>query len=111
MLSLAEFQYNIAADILDGGARTLSMLPGDGEAARVALSVHRNTVLTALVNALRLTYPTADELVGARFFDQVALAYARSNPPRGASLSDYGDGFPDFLADYAPARDVDCLAD
>jgi hypothetical protein len=111
MLSLAEYQYNIAADILDGGTRTINMLPGDTAAARIAIGIHRNTVLSALVNALRLTFPTVEKLTGVDFFEQAALAFARAHPPRGPCLSDYGDGFADFLAQYAPARDVPFLAD
>ncbi|MFO1247850.1 MAG: DUF692 family protein [Alphaproteobacteria bacterium] len=103
MPSLAEFQFTMAADLLDGGQRTARLLPGDSAAVITALRIHRNTVLAGLANALRLTYPTVAWLTGEDFFDQAAVAFAARNPPRGACLSDYGDGFADFLDSYPPA--------
>lgn len=111
MLSLAEFQFTMAADLLDGGMRTARLLPGDPDMVMAALRVHRNTVLMGLAKALRLTYPTVAWLTGEEFFDQAAFAFASANPPRGACLSDYGDGFADFLEGYAPAAGLAYLAD
>src|SRR5215510_3999238 len=103
MLSLAEFQFTMAADLLDGGMRTARLLPGDPAMVREALRVHRNTVLAGLANALRLTYPTVAWLTGEDFFDQVALDFSGKYPPRKACLSDYGIRFAHILQDYAPA--------
>ena len=111
MLSLAEFQFTMAADLLDGGMRTARLLPGDAGMVAAALKVHRNTVLMGLAKALRLTYPTVAWLTGENFFEQAAFALASANPPRGACLSDYGDGFADFLEGYAPATGLVYLAD
>jgi len=111
MLSLAEFQFTMAADLLDGGMRTARLLPGDAGMVAAALKVHRNTVLMGLTKALRLTYPTVAWLTGEEFFDQAAFDFASSNPPRGACLSDYGDGFAGFLEGYAPAASLAYLAD
>src|ERR1043165_4555520 len=104
MLSLAEFQFTLAADLLDGGMRTARLLPGDPLMIKEALRVHRNTVLAGLANALRITYPTVAWLTGEDFFDQAALEFSSKYPPQSACLSDYGDGFAEFLEDYAPAR-------
>jgi hypothetical protein len=111
MLSLAEFQFTMAADLLDGGTRTARLLPGDPGTVVAALRIHRNTVLTGLAKALRLTYPTVAWLTGENFFDQAAMAFASANPPRGACLSDYGDGFAMFLENYPPATGLAYLAD
>jgi hypothetical protein len=111
MLSLAEFQFTMAADLLDGGMRTARLLPGDPAMVMAALQVHRNTVLTGLARALRLTYPTVAWLTGEDFFDQGAFGFASANPPRGACLSDYGDGFAEFLESYRPAAGLAYLAD
>lgn len=111
MLSLAEFQFTLAADLLDGGMRTARLLPGDPAIVREALRVHRNTVMTGLANALRITYPTVAWLTGEDFFDQVALEFSGKYPPKGACLSDYGSGFAEFLEDYDPARGLPYLAD
>lgn len=111
MLSLAEFQFTLAADLLDGGMRTAYLLPGDPAIVREALRVHRNTVMTGLANALRVTYPTVAWLTGENFFDQAAVEFCRKYPPRSACLSDYGAGFAEFLEGYAPAGCLPYLAD
>lgn len=111
MPSLAELQFTMAADLLDGGQRIARLLPGDSAAVITALRIHRNTVLAGLANALRLTYPTVAWLTGEDFFDQAAVAFAARNPPRGACLSDYGDGFADFLDSYPPASGFSYLGD
>lgn len=80
MLSLAEFQFTMAADLLDGGMRTARLLPGDPVMVREALRVLRNTVLTGLTNALRLGHPTVAWLTGEDFFDQAAHAFAVRSP-------------------------------
>ena len=84
MLSLAEFQRNMVADILRGQ-------PQD------AVCVHQNTVFGALVHALRLTFPTVAGLMGTAEFERYATQYARDNPPRTPVLYDYGAGFPEHL--------------
>ncbi len=111
MLSLAEFQFTMAADLLDGGMRTARLLPGDPEIVKQALRVHRNTVLAGLANALRLGHPTVVWLTGEAFFDQAAMAFATERPPHLPCLSDYGDGFAAFLEDYRPAGAVPYIAD
>jgi Putative DNA-binding domain len=98
VLSLAEFQRHMVADIL-------------GETAREGMEVHRDTVLGGLVNALRLTFPTVVKLTGEAFFDQVATEYARANPPRCAVLYFYGDGFPNQLCRSDGARALPYLGD
>ena len=111
MLSLAEFQFTLAADLLDGGTRTAQLLPGDPAMVKEALRVHRNTVLAGLANALRLTYPTIAWLTGEDFFNQAAWEFAGKYPPRSANLSDYGSGFAEFLENHAPAACLPYLAD
>jgi Putative DNA-binding domain len=81
------------------------------EASADGMEVHRSTVLSALLNALRLTFPTIVELTGREFFDQVATEYARHNPPRSAVLYSYGDGFAQHLRLNDGARTLPYLWD
>ena len=112
MSDLMALQTRMAQGLLDGGF--------DGLAAHVlagpigadeALGLHRNTILYALSNALRLTFPTVDALVGEAFFDQAALAFVAARPPSRACLTGYGAGFPCFLERYEPAADLPYLGD
>lgn len=79
--------------------------------AEEALSVHRDTALGGLVNALNLSFPTVLALVGKDFFDQAARAFIERSPPSSAWLTGYGEGFADFLAAYEFARELPYLAD
>lgn len=101
MPPLADLQQVFAHSLLAGGEIPAAI---KGHLSpREAMRIHRNTVMGALANALRLSHPTVDALVGEAFFDQAACAFAEGHPPRAASLSRHGDGFADFLAGFAPA--------
>ena len=102
MLSLAKLQRGFAQAVLAGDAAGMDFAQGRVSAA-AALQVHRNTIIGALVNALRLTYPSVDAVVGEAFFDQAAATFAEHNPPDTARLAGYGEGFGDFLAAHVPS--------
>ena len=101
---LAALQSSFAAAIL----RDEAAPPGIDDRGFL---VHRNTILSGLCEALRLSYPVTDKLVGGAFFDQAALAYARRNPPREPVLARYGAGFAETLATHEGAGDLPYLAD
>lgn len=75
------------------------------------LGIYRNTVLSALVNALRLSYPTVQRLVGADFFEGAAREFIHGHAPTSAYLNDFGGEFPPFLAQFPPAASLPYLAD
>lgn len=72
-------------------------------------AVYRNTVLKGCIDALQASYPTVHQLVGADWFRAAAAVYARAQPPRDGQLPDYGAGFADFLAAFAPAAELPYL--
>jgi hypothetical protein len=82
-----------------------------GFEATERLDVYRNTFTSALVNALRLSYPAVHKLVGAEFFEAAARAFIPVHPPASAYLDDYGRAFPDFLAAFEPASSLSYLPD
>ena len=75
------------------------------------LAVYRNNVVSSLVRALADTFPVVRELVGPEFFDAMAALFVRAHPPCSPVLTDYGDDFPGFVADFEPARHLGYLAD
>lgn len=112
MSPLAEVQRAIARAIMTGETDM------DGAPAFVgrispaaAFRVHRGTVLGGLTEALRLTFPTVENLVGAAFFDHAAVDFIASEPPAMANLSAYGDGYPAFLEAFPPVAALPYLAD
>lgn len=95
MPALRDYQRAFGAALLSGDTTIAAEMIG---ASPDRLSIHRNTMLTALANALALTYPAVAALVGAEFFAQAARTFIQAEPPRAALLSLYGGGFADFLA-------------
>ena len=111
MPALRDYQRSIAAALLSGDTGTAAVMI-DGHCPPLnRLLIHRNTMLTALANALALTYPAVEALVGAEFFAQTARIFIQAEPPRAALLSLYGDAFPDFLARHEPVRTLPYLLD
>jgi hypothetical protein len=106
---LAELQHHFIQALMSGDVP--AMLFAGRVPAGDALAVHRGTILAALVNALRVSYPTVDALVGQELFDQACTIFAKINLPRTACLAAYGGDFPDFLAQFPPAASLGYLAD
>jgi hypothetical protein len=111
MPPLADLQRQMAGAILSGEHSDMPALAPSPIPAEAAFAVHRNTVLGGLANALRLTFPTVDALVGEAFFDQMASAFVVQQPPRRANLSAYGEGFAAFIEDYPHAASLAYLGD
>jgi len=86
-----------------------ALLPGEDSALRLA--IYRNTCLSTIVNALRLSFPAVQRLVGADFFEAGAREFIRRRPPRSAYLNDYGADFPGFLSRFPPAAGLAYLGD
>jgi hypothetical protein len=81
----------------------------DGIAGEARLNIHRNTFIANLTTALRLVYPAIHRLVGALFFENAARFFIEAQPPQSAWLDEYGAGFPEFLAGFAPAASLPYL--
>src|SRR3984957_8919252 len=110
--TLREQLFGLATggDATDSDAASVrTLLAGDDGALRLA--IYRNTGLGTLVNALRLSFPAVQRLVGADFFEAAAREFIHVQPPRSAYLNDYGADFPGFLAGYPPAAAVVYLGD
>ena len=78
-------------------------------AARFA--VYRNNVVVSLTEALADTFPVTRQHVGSRLFDVLARCFIDAEPPRSAVLTDYGDGFPAFVAGWVPTANRPWLSD
>ena len=101
--ALESLQSGMAAALLaaDPAGQSLpEALFTGAHAGAVGLRVHRNTVLGALSNALRLSFTAVDRLVGEDFFDRMAIDYARARPPRAPQLDEYGAGFAAHISSF-----------
>ena len=83
----------------------------DGRPSALRFAVYRNNVVVSLVDALAAGYPAVMRLVGEQFFRAMARIYAVQHPPHSPIMLQYGEGFAEFVAAFAPARSVPYLAD
>lgn len=74
-------------------------------------AVYRNNVVVGLARALAVRFPAVERIVGEEFFAAMARVFVAAQPPRSPLLMRYGDGFPDFIAGFAPAAELPYLAD
>lgn len=73
--------------------------------------VYRNNVTASLTAALASRFPAAESIVGPDFFRAMARAFIEAHPPSSPVLLAYGDDLPDFVAAFAPARELAYLPD
>ncbi len=80
------------------------------EAAR-RFAVYRNNVAISLTDALAKRFPVIERLVGHEFFAAMGRVYLDANRPKSPVLLEWGDTFPEFLADFPPLADYPYMAD
>lgn len=105
-------QADFAAALIDPAMplpANLTTARGEPDALRFA--VYRNNVATSLARALAAQFPVVARLVGDAFFDAMARAYLRKEPPRSPLLFSYGGSFPEFVDAFAPAASLPYLSD
>lgn len=111
-MSFAASQMEFAAALTDpargmpAGIRTVRGLV---DPAR--FNIYRNNVFVGLTNALAARFPVVRRLVGEEFFAGMARIYAGEKKPASPLMFRYGDGFPDFIADFGPAAGLSYLPD
>jgi hypothetical protein len=83
MPALLELQRAFATSMLhEEDDAVCGAVVDDGFAAAERLRIYRNTCRSTLIEALRMTYPALDRLVGRDFFDMAAARYAGTHPPQ-----------------------------
>jgi hypothetical protein len=112
-VSLRTLQGRFATALLGSDdARLLDCLREAGGATKAwRFAVHRNNVFHSLCSALGDLYPVVRALVGDEFFRAMAAEYIRREPPRDPAMVHLGASFPEFAADYPPARSLPYLPD
>ncbi|MFA6115277.1 MAG: putative DNA-binding domain-containing protein [Sphingomonas sp.] len=110
-MRLTELQVHFA-ELLEGGIDIPGIFASGPVPIGRALEVHRATIGNGFMRVLALGYPTVEALVGAGFFERMALDYHDTPSLRmDAALADYGKAFPGFAAGYAPVQSLPYLAD
>jgi hypothetical protein len=112
MPALRELQKAFGACLLRGSDDAVCRhIVEDGFGAAERLRIYRNTCRATLTEALRMSYPAVDRLVGRDFFDRTAEQFSAAHPPRSGYLNEYGGALAGFLAGFEPASGVPYLAD
>src|SRR5215472_17349650 len=111
MPTLLEIQRAVGRSIIAGDdALAACYVLADGLPAEARLGIYRNNFTGTLTAALKLCYPAVHRLVGGEFFEGAARIDISAEPPRRADLDAYGEGFPEFLAGFAPASGLTYLS-
>ncbi|CAM3508554.1 hypothetical protein VA7868_01715 [Vibrio aerogenes CECT 7868] len=76
---------------------------------KIRLSIYRNNVFSSLTEALGEIYPVCKMLVGSQCFDALAYQYIQKNPPSSPVLSQYGEGFANFISQFSELATVPYL--
>ncbi len=113
MTDLAEYQRQLFHSLLAQPSDDLvqSIKSTDADEALIRLAVYRNNYAHGMIQVLKDAYPVILRLVGEEFFSALAQEYARDNPPRHATMQNYGSGFPGLLANHPACNDLPFLAD
>lgn len=103
MPDLAAFQRDFAEALLSDEPAASFQWQG--------FAVYRNTSARGAVEALRASFATVNELLGEDGFTLAALEFRREQQPAGPVMSDYGAGFPAWLAGQPWTCELPYLAD
>jgi len=110
MPTLLELQRAMRASLVDrNDGPAAAMLAQNVPADR--LNIYRNTFVTGVTKALRLSYPAIHRLVADDFFAGAADLFIAQHPPCAAYLDEYGADFPQFLRGFQPAAALEYLGD
>jgi hypothetical protein len=110
--AIVDDQAALAATLL---APELPCPPGlrawNGSDPARRLAVHRNNVVSSLIDALADAFPVTQAMVGSEFFRAMAAVFVRRHPPRSRVLAHYGSDLPAFIERFEPARPLPYLPD
>ncbi len=75
------------------------------------LQIYRNNFVLSLTEALEVTFPVLQVMVGDEFFAQLAKAFIRTVPMSNAAVAQFGEALPDFMLDLEQLKEMPYLAD
>ncbi|MEE4379750.1 MAG: DNA-binding domain-containing protein [Candidatus Competibacteraceae bacterium] len=103
-----EFSRAVFGNELSFGAY---VRPDGGLNPEHRVGIYRNNTFANFTDALQLTYPVVQRLVGDEFFSYAAAHYIGQTPSTSGDLQEYGDTFPEFLRTFKPAASLPYLPD
>jgi hypothetical protein len=113
MSELLASQRAFAAALRDPTAmpRTQCRLSGDAALAERRFAIYRANVSASIVKALSAAYPVVQQVVGAAFFEALAVSHHRTHPSTSGDLTDYGAKFAMYLEEFPHTQHLPYLPD
>jgi hypothetical protein len=112
VLTLRELQLRFASALFDGAEDAIaSVVVANGIDPAQRIDVYRNNLREGFIQALAITFPVIERLVGTDFFRQLARDFQRAHPSRAGNLHHIGGPFPGFLRARFADTEYDYLAD
>ncbi|MCJ8294037.1 MAG: DNA-binding domain-containing protein [Colwellia sp.] len=116
MTKLVELQANFIKDCLSGPINTDNIsLAKDIDTSSISaqglIAIYQNSAIANITSSLSLSYPVVEKLVGKDFFAQVSRQYIFNHWPTTGNMDDYGENFPQFLAELQQAKHLAYLKD
>lgn len=109
MLLLADLQTQFARAMTTGeGAPGVMQLWGGANPGK-RLNIHLRHYEASLTAALGDKFPACAWLAGADVVSPAARAYVHAHPPTQPCIAEYGEDFPQFLANHGRARTLPYL--
>ena len=110
--TLHELQRKLRRFITDGDVIPCTSDVNESQSiATDRLGIFRNNSLVAHTSALAAVFPVVRRLVDPAFFAYLAHEFFRLKPPAHPCLSEFGDRFSGFLADFSPVQKLAYLED
>jgi hypothetical protein len=106
---LPDFQHTFASGLLNRVRE--ESVPDRLQVDPLRFGVYVRHTRVSLRIAIEDAFPVTRQLVGARFFAEMADQFVSLHPPVYGWLSAYGERFPVFVAQYSPAADLVYLPD
>lgn len=106
---LPDFQHSFASGLLNGLAEEET--PDGLRVDSLRFGVYVRHTRVSLRMAIEEAFPVTRRLVSASFFTRMADRFVATHPPACGWLSAYGEGFPEFAAQYTPAAELAYLPD
>lgn len=75
------------------------------------LDIYRNNVLGSFDDALKMTYPVTNKIVGDDCFENFISKYHHSYKSNSGNLEDYGESFPELIKQLEPDHKLLYLSD
>lgn len=114
MTKLAELQANFFKDCLSGpltenNTSMAKNIDTNVISAQGLMGIYQHSAIDNITSALSLIYPVVEKLVGEDFFKQVSRQYIYLHWPVSPNMDDYGESFPQYLADLEQVKQLSYL--